>query len=794
MRHVEGVGPMMHRRSRPVLALITAVALGGVAGPIAVGSGAVASAIAPSQVPVPANAASDPSLNVAQSACPTADTCVAVGSYHDGDGTQQLLIETYASGQWTPAEGSLPVNANVSPEATFNGVSCLSATSCVAIGSYVDNAGDQQALVDTLANGSWIPTEAPLPANAAAVPDAQMSAVACPTPSSCVAVGSYDANGATVGQSALIETLSAGTWSPAEAPLPPDAGTGNLIGVSCPAAGSCVAVGDYGVMTTSDGLDIEDTLPLVATLASGSWTSGEGSIPAGTDTNALDAETVELFGDSCEAPGVCQAVGAFVDSRGDQLPLAETLSNGTWAAGEVPLPPDTDPQSTSATVLSVSCAPEDDCVAVGDYLAGAGNQTALVENLSGGIWSTGDASLPSFSGSIPPSVLDGVSCSPSVSCATVGTYQDNYGDMQGVFDILPVPGPVTSDPDPDPSVAGPLASVPGPVTTYAGTGILGPLAIAAGPDGALWFTNRDGNSIGRLAPSGAQSGVVTDYTDPSVAQPGGIAAGPDGALWFTNQNGGASGESGSIGRITTAGAITDFTGPGISDPRAIAAGPDGAMWFTNSAGGRDPSIGRISMSGAVTDYSTGPDAPTGGIVAGPDGDLWFTSGSSIGRMTTAGVVTMYTDPGVAAAAGIAVGPDGALWFTNQTGGSGPGSIGRISTAGVVTIYTDPAIVNPNGITAGPDGALWFTDQSGTSIGRITTAGIVTQYPGACSGGPQGIAAGPDGALWCTNTNGDAIVRMATPAGHATATSSAHETVYPADPTSPPVPGGGPPTP
>jgi streptogramin lyase len=33
--------------------------------------------------------------------------------------------------------------------------------------------------------------------------------------------------------------------------------------------------------------------------------------------------------------------------------------------------------------------------------------------------------------------------------------------------------------------------------------------------------------------------------DPSIYQPGGIAAGPDGALWFTNSND-------SVGRITTA--------------------------------------------------------------------------------------------------------------------------------------------------------------------------------------------------------------------------------------------------
>ena len=63
-----------------------------------------------------------------------------------------------------------------------------------------------------------------------------------------------------------------------------------------------------------------------------------------------------------------------------------------------------------------------------------------------------------------------------------------------------------------------------------------------------------------------------------------IAAGPDGALWFTNAG------SDSIGRISTGGAVTTFRSASIDGPRGIAAGPDGALWFANA--GSD-SIGRI---------------------------------------------------------------------------------------------------------------------------------------------------------------------------------------------------------
>jgi virginiamycin B lyase len=70
----------------------------------------------------------------------------------------------------------------------------------------------------------------------------------------------------------------------------------------------------------------------------------------------------------------------------------------------------------------------------------------------------------------------------------------------------------------------------------------------------------------------------------SILDPVEIAAGPDGALWFTNY-------SGSIGRITTAGLVTNFALFGSANPQGITAGPDGALWFTVVDLG---TIGRIS--------------------------------------------------------------------------------------------------------------------------------------------------------------------------------------------------------
>jgi len=55
----------------------------------------------------------------------------------------------------------------------------------------------------------------------------------------------------------------------------------------------------------------------------------------------------------------------------------------------------------------------------------------------------------------------------------------------------------------------------------------------AGPDGNLWFTEIEGNKIGKISPV---TGVITEYSvSTELVGPVGITAGPDGNIWFTEQ-------------------------------------------------------------------------------------------------------------------------------------------------------------------------------------------------------------------------------------------------------------------
>jgi virginiamycin B lyase len=148
--------------------------------------------------------------------------------------------------------------------------------------------------------------------------------------------------------------------------------------------------------------------------------------------------------------------------------------------------------------------------------------------------------------------------------------------------------------------------------------------ITVGPDRQLWFTDSDG-SVKAFPPLSPQT-LSSFHVPTSTAGPIGIAAGSDGALWFTES------QAGKVGRITTGGAFTEF-GPLTANatPAFIALGPDGAMWFTEAGAS---AIGRITTSGDITEIPITLSSEPFGIVTAPDGNIWFTEvlGNKVGRL------------------------------------------------------------------------------------------------------------------------------------------------------------------
>jgi streptogramin lyase len=95
--------------------------------------------------------------------------------------------------------------------------------------------------------------------------------------------------------------------------------------------------------------------------------------------------------------------------------------------------------------------------------------------------------------------------------------------------------------------------------------------------GNLWYAGIGQSSpysavIGRRDPAGH----VTEFVVPPHVDFGGITEGPDGAMWFTESN------MNTVGRLAADGTITTDSVP---SPVSVAAGPDGNMWITSGTNG-----------------------------------------------------------------------------------------------------------------------------------------------------------------------------------------------------------------
>lgn len=337
--------------------------------------------------------------------CPTPATCVAAG-YYGPQGAVSNLAETLSGGTWSSAGLPPPSVGLADPNPSLDGVSCPAAGTCVAAGLYDDQNSNTHGMIETLSGGTWSPAEPPAPANAAPDPAAGLYSVACPAPGSCVAVGSYDDQQGIA--QAMTETLAGGTWTAAEAPLPgPPPGPDDfaaLLSVSCPAPGNCVAVGYYG----KEG----DFSALIETLSGGTWTPATAPLPAGeADLGA------ELDGISCPAPGTCVAVGEYNVPDYREHALAETLSGGTWTATTAPAPAGI----SDAALFAVSCPAPGTCAAAGETGMSTGSPHGLLATLSGGTWTPVAAPLPAGA-SAGESRLSGVACPTVGSCVAVGSY------------------------------------------------------------------------------------------------------------------------------------------------------------------------------------------------------------------------------------------------------------------------------------------------------------------------------------------------------------------------------------
>ena len=294
--------------------------------------------------------------------CVSATHCVAVGFFDKGGPAHQFaLAETWNGSSWTPSEPPAPGGASTS----LSGVSCKSATACVAVGAYTKNASGGAPLAETWNGRKW--TEARPPAPGAVI--SGLDSVSCTSAASCVATGIFITN--TV-SAVLIESWNGRSWSRMRPAALPATTLGELNTVSCPAARSCDAV---GYAASSKGLG-----SLAETWNGKAWTLTTLHWPKGT-SNEL------LFSVSCAATSRCVLVGN-IDSNlnltsNSGKAAAATWNGRAWTVTSVPAPA----KGKASLLRDVTCLSAANCVAVGQAgPSGSTNGTGLSAFWNGKSW------------------------------------------------------------------------------------------------------------------------------------------------------------------------------------------------------------------------------------------------------------------------------------------------------------------------------------------------------------------------------------------------------------------------
>jgi hypothetical protein len=123
--------------------------------------------------------------------CASAGNCGAGGAYNNSSGGQVFVV-SQVNGTWGTAKRIRGIAEPNQGNTAIDTLSCASAGNCSAGGSYTDSSGHQQAFVVSQVNGTWgtaeqVPGTAALNKGNAAV----IESVSCASAGSCSAGGSY---------------------------------------------------------------------------------------------------------------------------------------------------------------------------------------------------------------------------------------------------------------------------------------------------------------------------------------------------------------------------------------------------------------------------------------------------------------------------------------------------------------------------------------------------------------------------------------------------------------------------
>ncbi len=295
--------------------------------------------------------------------CNSATSCLAVGYYSNGSNNYPLA-ERWDGTKWTASSPSLPSGAT---KGYLYGISCSSASNCWAYGKTQVTFAEQMEgktatpyLVQW--NGSaWQAEAVPKPEGATNV---FLEGVSCNSATSCLAVGYYS-NGSN--NYPLAERWDGTKWTASSPSLPSGATKGYLYGISCSSASNCWAYGKTQV-TIAEQVEGKVAIPYFVRWDGSAWqTATVPKTPSGSETT--------LAGMACPSGSACTAVGRYNSGFSETLPLVYTWNGSEWRFQPVPTPT----EATTASLEGVSCTNANECAMIGYSRIGSGKWTVLAE-------------------------------------------------------------------------------------------------------------------------------------------------------------------------------------------------------------------------------------------------------------------------------------------------------------------------------------------------------------------------------------------------------------------------------
>jgi hypothetical protein len=281
-------------------------------------------------VPQPGGKASGGFSELSDVACTSARSCWAGGQYgHQGAMGEVILNQAlhWNGKRWSRVTTPDPAGTAANDENSIKGIRCTSASDCWAVGAYGTGAGTPVLLNEVLHwNGKkWSEVTVPDPGGTATMDVNLLQSVSCTSATSCEAAGSYGSNLAAGVRLNQVLRWNGAKWSLSHPPDPDGTAAGaaqNLTGISCISSSSCFAVGHSGSQNESTGV-----LNEAFRWNGRKWTQLTTPDPGGTAMHDLS----QLLSVRCVTSADCWAVGNQVDGGGAFYDMILHWNGATWS-------------------------------------------------------------------------------------------------------------------------------------------------------------------------------------------------------------------------------------------------------------------------------------------------------------------------------------------------------------------------------------------------------------------------------------------------------------------------------